>query len=299
MAAIELVGLTKRFGDITAVDDLNLELRAGTITGLLGPNGAGKTTTLRMLLGLVAPTAGQATFDGLSYARLAHPTRHVGALLEASSYHPGRSAIDHLRVLASAAGLPDRRVLETLDQVGLAANGRRRVGGFSLGMRQRLGLAAALLGEPAVLILDEPTNGLDPEGVHWLRTLLRSQAARGVTVVVSSHLLAEVAQTVDHVVILDHGKLITSTSLAELTDRATAAVVIRTPEADRFGQALAAHGLPAEPLAGDRIRIAGATPEQVSRVVAAEALIVYEMTLDRSNLEDIFFSLTHQERSRT
>ena len=299
MAAIELVGLTKRFGDITAVDDLNLELTAGTITGFLGPNGAGKTTTLRMLLGLVAPTAGRATFDGLRYVQLPDPARQVGALLEASSYHPGRRAIDHLRVLASAAGLPEGRASEALEQVGLAASGRRRVGGFSLGMRQRLGLAAALIGEPSVLILDEPTNGLDPEGVHWLREFLRGEADRGVTVVVSSHLLAEVAQTVDHVVILDRGRLVTSASLAELTARATSAVVIRTPDADLFARSLEAHGLSTELLSPDRIRVNNSTAEHVSRVIARDGLVVYEMHLERSNLEDIYLSLTQPERSRT
>ena len=299
MAAIELTGLTKRFDDITAVDDLNLELQAGTITGFLGPNGAGKTTTLRMLLGLVTPTAGQATFGGLTYAQLPEPARHVGALLEASSYHPGRRAVDHLRVLASAIDVPDRRVHETLEQVGLASSGRRRVGGFSLGMRQRLGLAAALLGQPAVLILDEPTNGLDPEGVHWLRSFLRGQADGGVTVVVSSHLLAEVSQTVDHVVIVDKGRLLTSAPLADLTDRSATAVVVRTPDAARFSEALSRHGLSAESIGPDRIKVSGTASEEVSRVIAAEGLIVYEMSLERSNLEDVFFSLTHTERSRT
>ena len=220
MTAIELHGLTKRFGAVTAVDNLTLELSAGTITGLLGPNGAGKPTTLRMLLGLVAPTAGTATFDGRRYVELDEPARRVGAVLEASSFHPGRRAIDHLRVLASAAGLPSQRASAALREAGLADQSRRRVGGFSLGMRQRLGLAAALLGEPSVLVLDEPTNGLDPEGVHWLRGFLRSQADIGRTVVVSSHLLAEVSQTVDHVVILDHGRLVRSAPLAELTRQA-------------------------------------------------------------------------------
>ena len=298
MAAIELVGLTKRFGDITAVDDLNLELTAGTITGFLGPNGAGKTTTLRMLLGLVAPTSGRATFGGLRYEELPDPARQVGALLEASSYHPGRRAIDHLRVLASAAGLPDRRADEALEQVGLGASRLRRVGGFSLGMRQRLGLAAALLGQPSVLILDEPTNGLDPEGVHWLRDFLRSEADRGVTVVVSSHLLAEVAQTVDHIVILDHGRLVTSASLAELTARTTSAVVIRTPDAELFARSLAAHGLSTELLSHDRIRVNDTIPEHVSRVVTRDQLVVYEMHLERSNLEDIYLALTQPERSQ-
>jgi ABC-2 type transport system ATP-binding protein len=188
MAAISVQGLTKRFGDVLAVDRLSFEVGPGTVTGFLGPNGAGKTTTLRMLLGLVAPTSGTATIDGRPYRELADPLRRVGAVLEAGGFHPGRSARDHLRVLAKAAGLPAGRVGEVLEQVGLAAAGRRRVGGFSLGMRQRLGLAAALLGDPEVLVLDEPANGLDPEGVHWLRGLVR-----GRTVLVSSHLLAEVA----------------------------------------------------------------------------------------------------------
>src|SRR5688572_10464720 len=217
MAAIELNGLTKRFGAVTAVDDLSLELGTGTVTGFLGPNGAGKTTTLRMLLGLVTPSSGTATFDGRRYVDIDQPARLVGAVLEASSFHPGRRAIDHLRILASAAGLPAARASAALAEVGMDQYARRRVGGFSLGMRQRLGLAGALLGEPSVLVLDEPANGLDPEGVHWLRRFLRRQADTGHTVVVSSHLLAEVAQTVDHVVIVNRGRLVTSAPLAELT----------------------------------------------------------------------------------
>src|SRR3954447_13629035 len=269
MAAIELRGLTKRFGNVTAVDDVSLELSAGSITGFLGPNGAGKTTTLRMLLGLVAPTSGSATFDGRRYVDLDVPARRVGAVLEASSFHPGRRALDHLRVLASAAGLPERRAAAALDQVGLTEHARRRVGKFSLGMRQRLGLAAALLGEPSVLILDEPANGLDPEGVHWLRGFLRDQAAAGTTVLVSSHLLAEVAQTVDHVVILDHGRLVTSASLAELTARATAAVVVRTPDAKAFAAALAEAGIDAAVSGTDEVTATGATPEAIGRIIAA------------------------------
>jgi ABC-2 type transport system ATP-binding protein len=297
MAAIELIGLTKRFGDVTAVDDLSLELQAGTITGFLGPNGAGKTTTLRMLLGLVRPTAGSATIDGRPYAELASPTRHVGAVLEASSFHPGRRALDHLRVLASAAGLPERRAGDALEHVGLAGHARRRVGGFSLGMRQRLGLAAALLGEPSVLILDEPANGLDPEGVQWLRNFLRGQAELGRTVVVSSHLLAEVSQTVDHVVILDHGRLVTSAPLADLTARTTGAVVVRTPDAERFRSELAARSIVATSTGPDEITVAGVAPEAIGRVIAAAGLVIYEMRLERSNLEDVFFSLTSTERT--
>ena len=216
MTTIDIEGLTKRFGPVLAVDGLSFRVPEGTITGFLGPNGAGKTTTLRMLLGLVTPTAGRATFNGVPYTRLAEPLRVVGALLEASSFHPSRTARDHLRVVAAAASIPARRVDDVLEEVGLAADARRRVGGFSLGMRQRLGLAAALLGDPEVLVLDEPTNGLDPAGVRWLRDLLRAEARRGRTVLVSSHLLAEVAQTVDHVVIVERGRLVTSRPMAEL-----------------------------------------------------------------------------------
>ena len=200
-----------------AVDRLDFEVDPGTVTGFLGPNGAGKTTTLRMLLGLVAPTSGTATIDGRPYRELADPLRRVGAVLEAGGFHPGRSARDHLRVQATAAGLPRTRVDQVLEQTGLAGAGSRRVGGFSLGMRQRLGLAAALLGDPEVLVLDEPANGLDPEGVRWLRGLVRGLAAEGRTVLVSSHLLAEVAQTADQVVIIDKGRLVTQAPMAELT----------------------------------------------------------------------------------
>jgi ABC-2 type transport system ATP-binding protein len=219
MAVITIEGLTKRFGEVVAVDDLSFEVDRGTVVGFLGPNGAGKTTTLRMLLGLVAPTAGSARIDGRRYRELSEPVRHVGALLEASSFHPGRSARNHLRVVATAAGLPLPRADEVLGQVGLAGAARRRVGGFSLGMRQRLGLATALLGDPEVLILDEPANGLDPEGVHWLRGFLRHLADEGRTVLVSSHVLAEVAQTVDQVVIVARGRLVTQSTLAALTGR--------------------------------------------------------------------------------
>ena len=217
MAAITVQGLTKRFGDVLAVDRLSFQVDEGTVAGFLGPNGAGKTTTLRMLLGLVDPTSGTATVGGRRYRDLPDPARRVGAVLEAGGFHPGRSARDHLRIQATAAGLPQTRIDQVLEQTGLAGAARRRVGGFSLGMRQRLGLAAALLGDPEVLILDEPANGLDPEGVHWLRGLVRGLAAEGRTVLVSSHLLAEVAKTVDQVVIVDEGRLVTQAAMAELT----------------------------------------------------------------------------------
>jgi ABC-2 type transport system ATP-binding protein len=216
MPAVAAVGLTKRFGELTAVSDLSFELDAGSVTGFLGPNGAGKTTTLRMLLGLAQPTHGQALVFGRPFARLDRPAARVGAVLEASDLHPGRTGRDHLRVLARAAGVPRGRVDEVLALVDLASAADRRAGGYSLGMRQRLGLAAALLGDPELLVLDEPANGLDPEGVRWLRDFLRAFATQGGTVLVSSHHLAEIAQTVDQVVIIDHGRLVAESALDEL-----------------------------------------------------------------------------------
>lgn len=216
MAEVEVRGLTKNFGRVTAVRGVSFTAPAGQVTGFLGPNGSGKTTTLRMLLGLVRPSAGEALIGGVPYGRLARPRRHVGALLEATSFHPGRRARDHLRVLAAADGIPDHRVDEVLGQVGLAPAGGRRVRGFSLGMRQRLGLAGALLGDPRVLLLDEPGNGLDPAGIAWLRGLLRGLAAEGRTVVVASHVLGEVAQVAGHVVIVSDGRLRFAGPLAEI-----------------------------------------------------------------------------------
>jgi ABC-2 type transport system ATP-binding protein len=217
MSVIEVRGLTKRFGPVLAVDQLSFEVESGTVVGFLGRNGAGKTTTLRTLLGLVRPNAGTATINGRPYRDLPEPLHQVGAVLEAASFHPGRTARNHLRVQAMAAEVDPSRIDGVLDLVGLRGDADRRVGGFSLGMRQRLGLATALLPEPGLLILDEPANGLDPDGVHWLRDLLRGLAADGATVLVSSHILAEVAQTVDSVVILDHGRLVAQSSLAGLT----------------------------------------------------------------------------------
>jgi ABC-2 type transport system ATP-binding protein len=292
MAAISVQGLTKRFGDVLAVDRLSFEVGPGTVTGFLGPNGAGKTTTLRMLLGLVAPTSGTATIDGRPYRELADPLRRVGAVLEAGGFHPGRSARDHLRVQATAAGLPARRIGEVLEQVGLAAAGRRRVGGFSLGMRQRLGLAAALLGDPEVLVLDEPANGLDPEGVHWLRGLVRGLADQGRTVLVSSHLLAEVAQTVDRVVIIDRGRLVAQSTLAALTAGADRTVRVRTPQPEALRDLLVARGATVTLDGPDRLVAGGVTAEQVGQAAAAGGVVLHEMRFERSNLEDVFLELT-------
>jgi ABC-2 type transport system ATP-binding protein len=216
--AIRAHGLLKRFGSVTAVANLSFEVQRGTVTGFLGPNGAGKTTTLRMLLALVTPDGGSASINGLAYTAMPGPLRQVGAVLEASSFHPGRTARDHLRITAMAADADPSRIRDVLDLVQLADAAGRRIGGFSLGMRQRLALATALLPGPEILILDEPTNGLDPEGVRWLRGLLRGFAADGGTVLLSSHLLAEAAQTIDSVVIVDHGRLIAQGPLAELTE---------------------------------------------------------------------------------
>jgi ABC-2 type transport system ATP-binding protein len=291
MAAISVQGLTKRFGDVLAVDRLDFDVAPGTVTGFLGPNGAGKTTTLRMLLGLVAPTSGTATIDGRPYRELADPARRVGAVLEASGFHPGRSARDHLRVLATAAGLAPR-VDEVLEQTGLAAAARRRVGGFSLGMRQRLGLAAALLGDPDVLVLDEPANGLDPEGVHWLRGLVRGLADQGRTVLVSSHLLAEVAQTVNQVVIIDRGRLVAQSTLAALTAGADRTVRVRTAQPEALRDLLVARGATVTLDATDQLLVGGATAEQVGQAAAAGGVVLHEMRFERSNLEDVFLELT-------
>ena len=219
MSTIRIQNLTKRYGPVLGVDDLSFEVRAGRVTGFLGPNGSGKTTTLRILLGLATPTAGTATIGGLPYHQLPDPVRQVGAALDSNTFHPGRSAAQHLRIIATVTGLPRRRVDEVLGLVGLADVAGRRVGGFSLGMRQRLSLAGALLGDPGVLVFDEPLNGLDPDGIRWLRGLVRELAAQDRTVFVSSHLLSEVAQTVDEVVVLSRGRLVAQTPLADLVDR--------------------------------------------------------------------------------
>jgi len=292
MAVITVEGLTKRFGDVVAVDDLSFEVDQGTVVGFLGPNGAGKTTTLRMLLGLVIPTAGTARFQGRPYRELAAALRHVGAVLEASSFHPGRTARNHLRVVTAAAGLPRTRADEVLSQVGLDQAADRRVGGFSLGMRQRLALATALLGDPEILVLDEPANGLDPEGIHWLRGFLRNFADQGRTVLVSSHVLAEVAQTVDQVVIIAHGRLVTQSTLAALSIRADQVVRVRTPQAQALRPLLIAQGIQADLAGPDQIVAVDTTTETIGRAAVAAGIVIYEMGTERSNLEEVFLQLT-------
>ena len=292
---IEVAGLTKRFGSTLAVDGLDFKVPAGTITGFLGPNGAGKTTTLRALLGLVRPTSGTATIMGKAYRDLNRPTDHVGAVLEASNVHPGRSGRNHLRVLAAAAGLPASRVEEVLQLVELAPVGNRRAKAYSLGMRQRLGLAAALLGDPEVLILDEPANGLDPQGIRWLRDFLRSLAGEGRTVLVSSHVLSEVAQTVDDVVIIHRGRFVAHSSMAEMAARVAGAVRVRSPQAAKLREALGAAGLRAAELGPDGLSVADATSEQVGEIAAAGGIVLHELVREVGTLEEAFLELTGGE----
>ena len=292
MAVIEVDQLTKRFAGLTAVDHVTFTVERGRVVGFLGPNGAGKTTTLRMLLGLVTPTSGTATINGRRYADLADPLHVVGAALESSLAYPGRSARNHLRIAALVGGAAPGRVDEVLDVVDLAGAADRRVGKFSLGMRQRLALATALLCDPEILILDEPANGLDPEGVHWLRTLLRRLAGEGRTVLVSSHILAEVAQTVDSVVILDQGRLVTESTLADLTAGSTHVVRVRTPRPADLARLLTVQGARATVVATDRVEIAGASSEQIGTVAAEHAIPIFETTTEAADLEEIFLRLT-------
>ena len=290
MAVISVDGLTKRFGPVVAVDDLSFDVEAGTVAGFLGPNGAGKTTTLRCLLGLVSPSEGAATILGSRYEALGDPVRRVGAVLEASGFHPARRAIDHLRIAATTAGLPDDRPEEVLAEVGMAAFAGRRVGGFSLGMRQRLALAGALLGRPEVLILDEPGNGLDPEGMHWLRGFLRAFADRGGTVLVSSHVLAEVAQTVDEVVIIHRGRLIQQAPIEAVGAADT--VRVRSPAASRLRQLLADAGIESSQHGDGALTVHGGTAAKVGEIAAASGIVLHELAPQASTLEEVFLELT-------
>ena len=289
---IELRGLTKRFGAVAAVTDLTFTVEPGVVTGFLGPNGAGKTTTLRMLLGLVTPTSGTATFGGTAYHDLDDPLRAVGTALEAASFHPGRSARNHLRVYAAAAGLPASRIEFVLGLVGLMPYADRRVGGYSMGMRQRLGLASALLGDPGVLVLDEPTNGLDPEGLRWMRGFLRDRAAEGRTVLVSSHVLSEVQQSVDRVVIISRGHAVYEGTLDDLESAST--VRVDSPDRSRLATALAAGGVAAEQTATG-LSVSGATAEQVGRIALDAGVPLSLLTVERASLEDVFLELVGGE----
>jgi len=294
---IEVEGLTKRFGKTVAVDDLTFSVQPGTITGFLGPNGAGKSTTMRAILGLVRPTDGRTSVLGMQYRDLDEPVRRVGALLETFDAHPGRSGRNHLRVLAMAGGIPRSRVDEVLSLVDLREAGRRRVKGYSLGMRQRLGLAAALLGDPEVLVLDEPANGLDPQGIRWLRDFLRGLAAEGRTILISSHVLAEVAQTVDEVVIIHRGKLIRHAAMADVEAMAAGSTTVRSPEADRLAGLLAEANLDARAVGDGRLAVV-APPERIGEIAAANGVVLHELSVERASLEEVFLELTGEPGER-
>ena len=294
-AAVRAESLTKRFGEIPAVTDLSFVLEAGTITGFLGPNGAGKTTTLRMVLGLATPTSGRALVFDKPYSELVRPALRIGAVLEATDFHPGRSGRDHLRMLACAVDVPDSRADEVLRLVELEGAARRRVKGYSLGMRQRLGLAAALLGDPELLILDEPANGLDPEGVRWLRDFLHSLASEGRTVLISSHVLAEVAQTVDQVLIISRGRRVVESPLAELTARAGGAVRVRSADPQQLATALRGENLQVTAGTDHTLLVNGASSDRVGEIAFAAGVPIHELATDGGSLEDIFLQLTTTE----
>jgi ABC-2 type transport system ATP-binding protein len=295
MTVIEVRGLAKRFGPATVVDGLSFAVGAGTVTGFLGPNGAGKTTTLRMLLGLVTPTSGQATIWGKPYRQLGGRRRRVGAVLETSGFHPGRTVADHLRVRCAATGAARSRIDAVLAETGMGQLAGHRAGHLSLGERQRLGLAGALLGEPEVLILDEPANGLDPAGVLWLRGFLRQLGEQGRTVLVSSHILAEVAQFADRAVVIDRGRLISAGPVAELVKAARQAVVVRTPRAEALRAALVSEGAAVRAAGPDRLEITGLGAEEAATLAAALGIPIYEMTADTGSLEEAFLRLTATE----
>ena len=294
---IEVENLTKRFRKTVAVDDLSFKIREGAITGFLGPNGAGKTTTLRVILGLVHPTAGRATVTGRLYRQLESPTQQVGAVLEATDFHPGRSGRNHLRVLAAATGIPRSRVEEVLRIVDLQDAAGRRAGGYSLGMRQRLSLAGALLGDPRILVLDEPANGLDPQGIRWLREFLRSFAAEGRTIFISSHVLAEVEQIVDEVVIIHRGKFVVQATTAELVARAAGGIRARSPQAEQLRAALEEAGVKVASSEGDLLTLADATTAQVGEIAAAKGIVLHELVAESSSLEEAFLDLTSKEEA--
>jgi ABC-2 type transport system ATP-binding protein len=290
---IEARALVKKYGEKTAVDDLTFTVRPGVVTGFLGPNGAGKSTTMRMILGLDAPTAGEVTVNGKHYAEHTAPLHEVGALLEAKAVHTGRSAYNHLLALALTTGIPRRRVDEVIDLVGLHEVARKRAGGFSLGMGQRLGVAAALLGDPATLVLDEPVNGLDPEGVLWIRNLLRALAAEGRTVFLSSHLMSEMALTAEHLVVIGRGRLIADVSVTEFTDMASRNVVrVRTPEAPRLRDLLVAADVSVTSTEPDLLEVAGLSNVEIGRIAFDQRVPLAELTPVQASLEEAFMELT-------
>jgi len=287
-------GVTKRFGSVTAVQDLTFDVHPGLVTGFLGPNGAGKSTTLRILLGLVEPTEGAATVLDVPYARLPHPARSVGAVLETQSFNPLRSGRNHLRTLAAASGLSSRRVDRVLEEVGLSGAAGRHAGKYSLGMRQRLALAAALLGEPGVLVLDEPANGLDPQGIRWLRDLLRDFASRGGAVLVSSHVLAEMALLADEAIVISRGRLVRQAAVSELT-AGSRRLHVRTPDSGRLATVLLGHGFQVGPDGDGGLNVSGTDTARVGTLAFEAGLPVLELSEVQATLEDAFLELTEGE----
>ncbi len=293
---IEVHGLTKHYGERVAVEDLTFTIKPGTVTGFLGPNGAGKSTTMRLILGLDRPTRGTATVNGRQYRDLAAPLHEVGALLEARAVHTGRSGYNHLLALAQTHGIPRKRIDEVIELVGLDSVARKRVGGFSLGMGQRLGVASALLGDPATVVLDEPANGLDPEGIRWIRNLLKGLAAEGRTVFLSSHLMSEMEQTADHLIVIGRGRLIADTDVASFVAQASsgAPVRVRSPQPTPLAEAVMAAGGRSETLDDGALQVFGLATEQIGEIAAAQRLVLHELTPLQVSLEDAFMTLTKE-----
>jgi ABC-2 type transport system ATP-binding protein len=293
---IEAQSLSKNYGEKRAVDDLSFVVRPGIVTGFLGPNGSGKSTTMRLILGLDAPTAGLVTVNGKLYREHAAPLHEVGALLEARSVHTGRSAQNHLLAVAQTHGIPKRRVGELIDLVGLHDVAKKRAGDFSLGMGQRLGIATALLGDPATVMLDEPVNGLDPEGIHWIRNLLKQLAAEGRTVFVSSHLMSEMALTADHLIVIGRGRLIADTSVEEFVNRASKKIVrVRSPQAERLRGLVAGSDVSVLALEPGVLEITGLTAEQIGDAAATNGVTLHELTPQQASLEEAFMELTRDD----
>ncbi|MEE6287008.1 ABC transporter ATP-binding protein [Georgenia sp. MJ173] len=290
---IEARNLTKRYGEKTAVDGVSFTIPAGTVTGFLGPNGAGKSTTMRMIVGLDRPTSGSVTVNGAHFRRHRSPLREVGALLDASAAHPGRSARSHLRAIAASHRIPRKRVDDVIEMTGLSAVAHQRVKGFSLGMGQRLGIAGALLGDPRTLILDEPVNGLDPEGVTWVRTLVRQLAAEGRTVLLSSHLMSEMAMTADHLLVIGRGRILAAGPVQDVIDSATGAVVVvASPQAGELGARLEATGAVVDRAEDGGLRVRGTSAQAVGALAARDGIVLHELRLQRASLEEAYLNLT-------
>ncbi len=293
---IEAHNLTKRYGETTAVNDLSFSVKPGIVTGFLGPNGSGKSTTMRLILGLDAPTSGDVTVNGKHYAEHSAPLHEVGALLEARSVHTGRSAYNHLLALAQTQGIPRSRVGELIELVGLESVAKKRAGQFSLGMGQRLGIAAALLGDPETVMLDEPVNGLDPDGIRWIRDLMKSLAAEGRTVFLSSHLMSEMALTADHLIVIGRGRLIADVSVDEFIRRHSRNIVlVRSPQAAELAELVASNDVRVEAVEPGLIEIEGLTAEQIGDEAAARGFVLHQLTAQQASLEEAFMSLTRDE----